>query len=1056
MERNERHHLSGSLTKVSVAVGLAALLCVPSASLAADAYSAGNAVPAQAVQQGQTVRGTVVDENGEPMIGVTVKAKDGQAAVTDLDGNFRLAARSGDELELSYVGYKTLTVRATSAPMSITMEADVASLDDVVVIGYGTVKKRDLTGAVATMKNEDIVIAPTGNVMEALQGKIAGMDITKSSGQIGAGVNILLRGSRSIYGDNSPLFIIDGLPGSMDDVNPNDIESVDVLKDASSTAIYGSAGANGVVIITTKRGNTGKVNVNFDAYYGFSGSPEYKHGMTGQEWTDYFSEAYAYINGTYPSNISALMGGNQAYVDAYNNGQWIDWADEAMGGTATTQKYTLSVSGGTEKTKIYASVMYNRDQGLLENEVRDKYSMRLNLDQQLFKWAKIGLTSSINYSKHNRGENHTFTKSLTSFPLGQAYNDEGEINYEYIDNQYTPLGDYIKNQYVNNTKATYINATGYLELTPLKGLTLRSQLNTSISHSRHGVYWGAQANALRPTYAGTPAAQWNDIDNYNFNWENIISYNVTVAKDHDFGITGVSSWQRKTTESLTADAGGQDLDVWTFWRMMSGSDFRNESAYSQTQKMSYAVRFNYSYKGRYLFTFSNRWDGVSFFSEGNKWDTFPAGAIAWRISDEPFMKSTRSWLDNLKLRVGAGITGNSGITQNLGVSGTSAGNDEHGGVGMLGAVGAYATQTSVYKYPSAGISLNGQAVPFVQYLAPYGNASLGWEKSYNWNFGLDFSVLGGRIDGSIDYFTTVTRGLLFKRTMPVTSGATGWGSPLNSWENIAKTSNRGLEFTINSRNIITKDFRWTTTLTGTWGKEKIESLPDGDIIAENLFIGQPIKAIYDYKYAGIWGTDTPQEILDAYGVKPGWVKIETNDKDGDGGVHPYSEDDRKIIGHENPNWILGLNNTFTYKGFDLTVYIMGRFGQTIYSDLMGQYTAKSSITQNQISGIDYWTEDNQGAYFPRPGSGDEQTTGITALRIFDGSFIKVKNITLGYTLPQSWTRHALIERCRFYFTAYNPWIFAMDSMLDGTDPEMGGSDVFPTYKQYVFGVNITF
>ena len=1055
MKKSEKHYLRSGLTKATAAFGLSALLCVPVCSYAADAQA--KAVPAQAVQQGHTVKGKIVDENGEPMIGVTVRVNGGKAAtVTDLDGNFSLNARPGDMLEISYVGYKTANVRAKSSAMNIQMEADVTGLDDVVVIGYGTVKKRDLTGAVTTMKNEDITIAPTGNVMEALQGKVAGMDITKSSGQIGAGVNILLRGSRSIYGDNSPLFIIDGLPGSMDDVNPNDIESVDVLKDASSTAIYGSAGANGVVIITTKRGQTGKVNINFDAYYGFSGSPEYKHGMTGQEWTDYFSEAYAYKNGQYPANISALLGGNQAYIDAYNNGQWIDWADEAMGGTATTQKYSLSVTGGTEKTKIYASVMYNRDQGLLENEVRDKYSMRLNLDQQLFKWAKMGVTSSINYSKHNRGENHTFTKSLTSFPLGQAYNEDGEINYEYIDNQYTPLGDYIENQYVNNTKMTYINATGYLELTPVKGLTLRTQLNTGISHQRRGLYWGAEANALRPTYAGTPAAQWNDIDNYNLNWENIISYNLTVARDHEFGITGVSSWQHNTTESITADAGGQDLDVWTFWRMMSGTEFRNESGYSQTKKMSYAVRFNYSYKGRYLFTFSNRWDGVSFFSKGNKWDSFPAGAIAWRISDEPFMKSTRSWLDNLKLRVGAGITGNSGITKNLGVSGTSAGNDEHGGVGMLGAVGAYATQTQVYKYPSAGISLNGQAVPFVQYLSPYGNASLGWEKSYNWNFGIGFSVLGGRIDGSLDYFTTVTRGLLFNRTMPVTSAATGWGSPLNSWENIAKTSNQGFEFTINSRNIVTKDFRWNTTLTGTWGREKIESLPSGDIIAENLFVGQPIKAIYDYKYAGIWGTNTPQSVLDAYGVKPGWVMIETNDKDGDGGVHPYSEDDRKILGHQNPNWILGLNNTFTYKGFDLTVYVMGRFGQTIYSDLMGQYTAKSDITQNQISGIDYWTEDNQGAYFPRPGTGDEQTTGITALRIYDGSFIKIKNITLGYTLPKSITRHALIEKCRFYFTAYNPWIFAMDSMLDGTDPEMGGSDVFPTYKQYVFGVNLTF
>lgn len=453
--------------------------------------------------------------------------------------------------------------------------------------------------------------------------------------------------------------------------------------------------------------------------------------------------------------------------------------------------------------------------------------------------------------------------------------------------------------------------------------------------------------------------------------------------------------------------------------------------------MSYALRFNYSYKGKYLFTFSNRWDGVSFFSPGKKWDSFPAGALAWRVSDESFMKSSEKWLDNLKLRVGAGITGNSG------------------------GVGAYSTQTNAYKYTSAGITINGNIVPFTQYTGTYGSPSLGWEKSYNWNFGIDMAVLKGRLDGSLDFFTTKTRGLLFKRTMPVTSGSTGWGSPLASWENIAKTSNKGVEFTINSRNIVTKDFKWNTTLTGTWSKEKIESLPNGDLISENLFVGKPIHAIYDYKYAGIWGTDASQEELDKYGVKPGWVKVETIEKfdengNGDGGAHKYNQDDRQVLGHENPNWIIGLNNTFVYKDFDLTVYAMGRFGQTIYSKMLGSYTAKSGIGTNQISGIDYWTEENQGAYYPRPGSGDDQTIGNTAINVYDGSFIKIKNITLGYTLPKSISKHALMEKCRFYFTAYNPWIFAMDSKLKGTDPEMGGSDTFPTYKQFVFGINITF
>ena len=1029
MKKSGKLYPSVSLKNASAAALLAALLCAPATMQAVQPA----AVPSQAVQQGQTVKGNIVDETGQPMIGVTVKVKGGRAAtVTDLDGNFSISAKPGDELEVSYVGYKTATVRATAAPMKINMETEATSLDDVVVIGYGTVKKRDLTGAVTSMKSEDIVIAPTTNVMEALQGKVAGMDITKTTGEIGEDVNILLRGSRSIYGDNSPLFIVDGLPGNYSDLNPNDIESIDVLKDASSTAIYGSAGANGVVIITTKRGQTGKVNINFDAYYGFSGSPEYKHGMTGQEWIDYMTEAYAYKNGAYPQNPSALLGGNQYYVDAYNKGQWIDWIDQIMGGTATTQKYLLSVNGGTEKTKVYASIVYNRDTGMLDNDSRDKYSMRLNVDQELFKWAKIGLTANIDYSKRNRSENHTFTKALTAMPLGLVRNDEGDLNYEFIDGQYTPMGDFIENQYVNQTKRTYLNAIGYLELTPLKGLKFRSQMNVNLSHARQGTFWGDQCTALRPTYASTPHAEIETTDDYTYTWENILSYNLTVAKDHDFGLTGVTSWQVDTDESWIAGGSGQDLNSWSFWRLASTTSQHVESAYKKTQKMSYALRFNYSYKGRYLFTFSNRWDGVSFFSKGKKWDSFPAGAIAWRISDEAFMEGTRSWLDNLKLRVGAGITGNSG------------------------GVGAYSTETNAMKWANNGITINGAIAPFAQYDGTFGSPELGWEKSYNWNFGLDFSVLGGRIDGSIDYFTTVTRGLLFKRTLPITTGNTGWGRALSVWQNIAKTSNQGFEFTINSRNIVTKDFTWTTTLTGTWGKEKIESLPDGDLISENLFIGHPIHSIYDYKYAGIWSSNTPQEVLDAYGVKPGWVKVETNDKDGDGGVHPYGDDDKKILGHENPNWILGLNNTFTYKGFDLTVYIMGRFGQTIYSDLLGQYTAKSSVTQNQISGIDYWTEDNQGAYYPRPGSGDDQSNGTTALRIYDGSFIKIKNITLGYTLPQSITRHALIQKCRFYFTAYNPWIFCMESKLDGTDPEMGGSDTFPTYKQFVFGVNLTF
>ncbi len=1024
IKKNSPSLIRYDIKRVPLILGISAVLSMPSAFTYANEGTEN--LLTQAVLQGRQVKGQVIDETGEPMIGVTILVKGTTVGtVTDFDGNFSLDIPSGKNLiEVSYIGYisQEIAVGKTSK-LTVKLLPDTKTLDEVVVIGYGTVKKRDLTGAVTSMKNEDVTIAPTTNVMEALQGKIAGMDITKTSGQVGENPTILLRGSRSIYGSNEPLFIIDGVPGSYNQVNPSDIESVDVLKDASSTAIYGSAGANGVIIITTKRGKEGKATVNFDAYYGFSGSPNYKHGRTGEDYMNYKKEAYYYKNGQYPSDISALFG-NQEYTDAYNAGKWIDWVDEVSGNTATSQKYSLSVSGGSEKTKIFASTSYNQEEGLLKNDNLDRYSLRLNIDQKLFSWAKIGFTSNLTYQDRNQGVKNTFTKALTAFPLGDAYDANGNINHEYITGNYTPLGDFIPDQYVNNTRSTYVNVSGYLEVSPIKDLVFTSRINGTLNNSRQGQFWGNQCNANRPSYAGSPHASITNNNAWNYTWENVLSYNKTIAKDHNLGGSFITSWNKNQDEMSMAAASGQMIDRWSFWRLASGASQHVESDFAQTQKMSFAVRLNYSYKGRYLFNFSNRWDGVSQFSVGHKWDSFPAAAFAWRVSDEPFMNITKDWLSNLKLRIGYGVTGNSG--------GTSA----------------YCTSTQAYVYTSNGVTINGNNATFTQYTGTYGSADLGWEKSYNWNVGLDFGILGNRIDGSIEWFKTDTKGLLFKRTLPISSGVTGWGSPLSIWQNIAKTRNHGLEITINTHNFQTKDFTWNTTLSATWSKEKIVSLPNGDLISENLFVGQPIKSVYGYKYLGIWGSDTSKEIQDIYGVKPGFIKIDTVDKNGDNGEHKYSTNDRQILGHTNPDWILGLNNSFTYKSFDLSVFAMARWGQTISSDLLGNY--------EDLEGVDYWTESNQNAYFPRPGTSDEQSTVESALRVRDGSFIKIKNITLGYTLPLNVSRKALMEKCRIYATAYNPFIFVMDKQLKGTDPETNGSDAFPTYRQFVFGVNLTF
>lgn len=1015
---------------------------------------AGGSIPAQALgmdaapQQSQTrditVNGTIRDNHGDILPGASVRVRGTQQGTTsDSDGNFYLRCPQGSELEISFIGYMPLRVKA-QPKLSVTLNEDNQTLEDVVVVGYGTVKKRDLTGAVTSIKADQVVAAPTGNAMEALQGKVAGLDITKTSGKVGTGVDILLRGSRSIYGDNAPLFIIDGVQGgSMSDVNPSDIETIDVLKDASSTAIYGSAGANGVIIITTKRGKEGKARVNFDAYWGWGGEPNFQHGMIGDEFMTYQREAYKYSHGVSSVDDQTLFG-NAAYYQAYQQGKWIDWVDQIKS-NAAQQKYSLSVTGGTEKTKIFASAAYSKQDGILQNDNLNTYQMRLNVDQDINKWLSANFSSNISYNNLNNGNNRTFSDALTALPLGDPYDEESKINYRYNDGLTTPLGDFIENQYAENIRTTYLIATGALTWKPIEGLSAKSQLTGILKHSRNGKYRGDQANATHPSYSSTPFAESSNTNYWQFNWENVISYNKTIANDHNLGAQFITSYIVNEQEFARAYSNGVAMDSYQ-WHQLKAGDSKSYSEYKKWQKLSYAMRFNYSYKGRYLFTFSDRWDGVSWFAEGNKWDSFPAAAFGWRISDEPFMETlTEDWLDNLKLRVGWGITGNAGMLSTQNENGLSDGN-------------AYATQSIPYYFSGTGMR-DGQRVDVIQYNT-YGSNTLGWEKSYNWNVGLDFGVLKNRISGSVEWFHTITRGLLYKQQMPITSGITMWGSPISSWQNLAKTKNYGVEFSLTTQNIVTHNFTWTTNLSTNWSRESIVSLPVesgyflDNVNGKNLFEGESINSIYGYKYLGIWKTSEADEAA-KYSSEPGFIKIETLDKDGDGGLHAVGADDRQVLGHSNPYWIIGLTNNFTYRGFDLGVHVMARLGQTISSGMVGRYTASDAVTTNQISGADYWTESNQDAYYPRPGSYTKQSAYYTSLAIVDGSFFKVKNITLGYTLPAELTRKAQIDKLRIYFTAYNPMIFCK-SILQDTDPETGGSDNFPTYREYVFGINLTF
>jgi len=988
-------------------------------------------------QTTNTISGLVKDLSGEPLIGVSVKLGNGKVGtITDPQGKFSLVVPTQSSLTFSYIGYLPQTILANQSFMNVVLKEDNKNLDEVVVVGYGTVKKRDLTGAIASVKSDDIISSPTGNAMEAIQGKVAGMDIVKTSGQAGASVNMLLRGTRSIYGDNSPLFIIDGIAGSFDNLNTYDIESMEILKDASSTAIYGSAGANGVVIITTKRGKESKTTVNFDAYAGVSGFAQYPSAMIGDEYVNLKKEAYRGANGNYPEFMTSIFT-DPAVYSAYQDNKWIDFVGQLLDKQTTNQTYNLSVSGGTEKTKIFASYRYYDENGLLEGDNIKRHTFRINVDQAINSWIKSGINVQIGYLNQARRNQGVFGNILTFVPLGDSYDANGNINPIYVSTTQNPLSDEIPAQYRDDVRTTSVNSNAFVEMNPIKGLTYKSVFGANLSIARNGKFFGPQSIAnVTATYA-RPVSSLEYDGSYGYKWDNILTYHTKINKDHDLTLTGISSWSFNQDEMFYAIGQGQTLSSQYYWNLLAGTVKQGiSSTFQQSQSMSYAGRVNYSYKGKYLFNASLRADGASRLADGYRWDAFPSAAIAWRMSDENFMKSTQNWLSNLKLRVSYGISGSAG------------------------GIAPYSTVANAYTYPQP-TAFGNTAGSSIQYAGAYPNASLGWEKSYNTNLGLDMSFLNGRIDATLDLYNTDTKGLLFQRQIPITNGVSAWASPLSGWQNIGQTNNKGIELVVNSRNIVHRNFTWSSAFTFSMNKDKVVYLPDGkDIIGSNLFMGESVRALYDYKYLGIW---QQSEVTNAalYGCVPGDIKIATvpitTNGVSDNGVHKYSATDRMYLGSTNPLWFAGLQNNFTYRNFDLSIFFQIRYGLIQNNALITRFNPILN-TNSSPSGANYWTPENTDAYYPRPGihSSTTQYLGWSSLGIVDGSYLKIRNLTLGYTLPEKVLQAMKIQKIRFYATAYNPMVFAFSKMLEGQDPERSGSDNFPFSREFVFGLNVTF
>lgn len=1034
------------------------LLCTihASALLFALPMSGEAHVPMEHPQNVINVNGQVRSSEGGTIAGATIRYS-GTETSADENGRFSIRLAAADDVTFSAIGHSPTIVYVTKdTTLNVVLQAGESALDEVVVIGYGSVRRRDLTGAVSSVKAEEIAMAPVANPIEALQGRVAGLDIARESGRATSGSSILLRGNRSLTAGSEPLYIIDGIPGSITNLNPNDIESIEVLKDASSTAIYGSAGANGVFIITTKQAKEGRISVNLDAYTGINSNGRYPAALQGDAWLKYLEDSFVSSNGRMPTDRDELLTAwslNPELINSYiDDGKWIDWTDETLQ-TGVQQNYLLSVNGGTEKTQGFFSLGYNSTKGIYRNDQSDLFTVRAGATNKIGEWFKGGIVTGLTW-RDNESRPSRLNRTYSSIPLGDVYDADGNINVYPIEGRSEPslLADDIPNTLRNNSKRLALTVNPHIDIDITKGLTFRSILGATLNSQRTGEFnsdrtymmlTGSQAQVRNATYSTT-------LD-YNYVWENILNYQTKFGQDHDLSATLVSSWAHNQSENSYAYGEGFLYDEYLWYSLQGGTIYSVGSGYEMSRRMSVASRINYGYKGRYLLTLTQRTDGVS--QLARRWDTFLAAAGAWRISDENFMEDTRDVISELKLRTSYGVSGNSGIDP-------------------------YSTLTEVTSSGLDQINLGGGVLPVAVLTQTVGNPMLTWEKSYNFNIGLDFGLFNNRITGAVEWYDTDTRDVLYARSLPFSSGGFTPKQAYTMTANLARMHNRGIEVTLTGNNILNGNaFKWNSTLTFAHNKERVRSIDLGsgttvdDLISLGLFMDKPSNTLFGYKKLGIWQSGEEADAA-VFGLLPGDVKTQSNltrvsegvwmDYTGDTPVeytadNPYaiSADDRVILGQGSPKWTAGWQNTFLYKGFDLNIFTIVRWGHHIDADLLG-YFSYGAI--NTSSAYDYWTPDNPTNDYPRPylNRSTSHSNSVLGLNVVDGSFVKIKNLTLGYTLPERTGKKAKLSRCRVYATMFNPIIFTKSHLLKGMDPESGASDEFPLYRQMVFGVNLSF
>lgn len=983
-------------------------------------------IPTSSIETIKTVQmltGKVTDEKGEPIPSASVAIKGTTKGTnTDIAGMYRLDVPSDKAiLVFSFVGYTTQEVVVGNRTiLDVSLTPDDKALEEVVIVGYGEQKKRDLTGALSSIQSKDIVRGNPTLAAKALQGQVAGATITKSDNRPGSSYNITIRGENTINNSTAPLVVIDGLMGGdMNNLNPNDIQSMDVLKDASSTAIYGARGANGVIIITTKKGVSGKPRVSYDSYVGVKNPAHLPKMLTSEQ---FYKIAYTdrVLEGSTGATFTAAEMAN------IKNGVTTDWVG-LVTKPATQTNHNISVAGGTEKTTYRFSGGYLLEQGNVISTDYKRYNLNAGLDSKLGEHFKVGFTSYVTYSDQNLGSQESLRGAYRARPTGTPYyadlanpSENQDINYNGLaiwmginDKQVpNPLSDTDPN--VSKLQTTNANIMGntYVEYTPIKGLSIRSSLSATYGSSRIGDFRGQWSKAQ---IGSKPRTQFDSRLVGSYTLDNIINYNLDLGK-HKFTVTGLQSAFYQRNESYTVAV--KDLPYDSDWYALNtGTVTGFGSSLVERSIASYMGRLNYSFNDKYLLTLTGRSDGASQLAPGNKWAFFPSVAFAWRLIDESFLQNAKV-LSNLKLRASYGEVGNS-------------------------TVNPYSTQAGVLN---TGYDFDGAAA---YGFAPQnlGNKDLRWERSKELNFGLDFGFFRNRISGTVEVYDRKTVDLILNQKIPTASGFSQVIS------NVGKIQNKGLEILLNTVNVATSNFSWNTTLTFTKNNNKLLSLyGEGQKVdkGNKLFVGYPIRSNFDYKFDGIWQT-ADKDLATKYKQVPGSVKVV--DSNNDGQISSTEGiDDRMILGTALPKFLMGMTNRFKYKSFDLSFFAYYRNGTEYKNNTLSGTFGDIGTRYNSLASLDYWRSDNpSNTYFGVVAANPYRA----AITYQDASFLRISDITFGYTLPKDKLDKFKMSNARIYTQVINPLIF---TKYTGFDPEFNSAiyqDDVPSMTVSV-GLNVSF